>query len=64
MKSNRKLSIKKETISHLSNQELSRINGGDQGRSTNHRLTCGLCTKIDTKDVIKVTTIIIMQTKK
>ncbi len=60
MKNKEKLSIKKETISHLSNVELSNVRGGEEHKtSTNHRFTCGLCTKVDTKDLIPLVTTIL-----
>ncbi len=58
MKTNKKLTLKKEKIASLSSQEMNAIQGGKAAGSTKHNLTCGWCTNttIDTGDIIKLTT--------
>ena len=60
MKTNQKLTLKKEKIAALSNHEMSHINGGQadgNGNSTKKNFTCGWCTNttVDTGDIIAAT---------
>ena len=52
--SGKKLSLKKEKIASLSEQDMSNVKGGGKTcRSTRKGFTCCMCTNIDGDDIIK-----------